>query len=78
MAYKLNFNKQLINHHIFLSVDVKKNKVQLGYKNLKNKKIDITVNGYLLLTTNENDKKEFESVKKEIRKDNSKVVKKRT
>ena len=73
MAYKLHFNKQLINYHIFLSVDVKKNKVQLGYKNLKNKNMDITINGYLLLTTNENfDKKEFESFKKEIRKDNSK------
>ena len=47
MTYKLIFNKQLINYHIFLSVDVKKNKVQLGYKNLKNKKMDITVNSYL-------------------------------
>ena len=41
--------------------------------------MDIIVNGYLLSTTNENfDKKEFESFKKEIRKDNSKVVKIRT
>ncbi len=76
MTYKLTFNKHLINHHIFPSVEPKKNKVQLGYKNLKNKKMDITVNGYLLSTTNENfDKKEFESFKKEIRKDNAKVIK---
>ena len=54
MTYKLTFNKQLINHHIFPSVDAKKNKVQLGYKNLKNKNMNITINDYLLLTTNEN------------------------
>ena len=77
MTYKLTFNKQLINHHIFPSVDAKKDKVQLGFKILKNKKMDITVNGYLLSTTNENfDKKEFESFKNEIRKDNTKVIKK--
>ncbi len=77
MIYKLNFNKQLINHYIFPFVDTKKDKVQLVYKNLKNKKMNIIVNGYLLSTTNENfDKKEFKSFKKEIRKDNSKVIKK--
>ena len=39
--------------------------------------MDIIVNGYLLSTTNENfDKKEFESFKKEIRKDKSKIIKK--
>ncbi len=42
-----------------------------------NQVIDIIVNGYLLLITNGNfDKKEFKSFKKEIRKDNSKVIKK--